>query len=62
MQKLFLVSILVATALIPVFASKGQSTRQSVLRSIFATLGFCLLYAVGLLFVYPGLKPPPKKR
>ena len=62
MHKLFLVSVLIATAVIPVFAAKGQSTRQSVIRRVVATLGFCVVYMVGLLFVYPGLKPPPKKR
>lgn len=60
MQKTLLISILAATMLIPLFASKGGSVKQAVRRSVLATAVFCLLYWIGLVFIYPTL-PAPKK-
>lgn len=57
MQKALLISILVATMLIPIFASKGGSVRSAVRRSAIATCVFCVLYWIGLLVVYPMLTP-----
>jgi hypothetical protein len=54
-QKALLISILAATILIPLFASKGGSLRNAVRRSAIATAAFCVLYWLGLLFVYPSL-------
>ncbi|MFO0639375.1 MAG: hypothetical protein U0183_09180 [Polyangiaceae bacterium] len=56
MQKLLLFSLLVFTLLIPLFASNGVTTKQAIQRSVGATIAMCLLYMLGLLFVYPGLE------
>ena len=60
MQKALLISILAATVLIPIFASKGGSVKSAVRRSAIATAVFCALYWVGLLYVYPRLQPPKR--
>ena len=57
MQKALLISILAATMLIPIFASKGGSVKAAVRRSAIATAVFCVLYWVGLLVIYPMLTP-----
>ena len=57
MQKALLISILAATILIPLFASRGGTVKQAVRRSAIATAVFCVLYWLGLLFVYPALTP-----
>ena len=60
MQKALLVSILAATALIPLFAARGGSVKRAVRRSALATTAFCVVYWLGLLFVYPALTPPKR--
>ncbi len=60
MQKALLISILAATVLIPIFASRGGTVRQAVRRSAIATAIFCVIYWLGLMFVYPSLTPPKK--
>ena len=55
MQKAFLISILFATVLIPLVAARGGSVKSAVRRSLIATGAFCVLYWLGLLFVYPAL-------
>lgn len=55
MQKALLISILVATVLIPLVSARGGSVKSAVRRSIIATSLFCVLYWLGLLFVYPAL-------
>lgn len=57
MQKALLISILAATILIPLFASRGGTVKQAVRRSAIATAVFCVLYWLGLMFVYPTLTP-----
>ncbi len=57
MQKAFLISILAATVLIPLFAARAGSVKAAVRRCVLATATFCVLYWVGLLFVYPMLAP-----
>lgn len=57
MQKALLISILAATIVIPLFASRGGTVKQAVRRSAIATAAFCVLYWLGLLFVYPALTP-----
>ena len=57
MQKALLISILAATIVIPLFASRGGTVKQAVRRSAMATAVFCVLYWLGLLFVYPALTP-----
>ena len=60
MQKALLISILFATVLIPLFAARGGSVKSAVRRSAIATGLFCVLYWVGLVFVYPSLAPSNK--
>lgn len=60
MQKALLISILGATMLIPLFAARGGSVKQAARRSAIATAVFCVLYWLGLLFVYPALTPSAK--
>ena len=60
MQKALLISILAATVLIPIFASRGGTVKSAVRRSAIATAVFCVLYWVGLLVVYPMLTPPKR--
>ncbi len=55
MQKALLISILFATVLIPLVAARGRSVKSAVRRSAIATGVFCVLYWLGLLFVYPAL-------
>jgi len=56
-QKALLISILAATIVIPLFASRGGSVKQAVRRSVIATVVFCTLYWLGLMFIYPVLTP-----
>jgi hypothetical protein len=60
MQKALLISILFATVLIPLIAARGGSVRSAVRRSAVATGLFCVLYWLGLLFIYPMLNQPKK--
>jgi hypothetical protein len=60
MQKALLISILAATILIPLFASRGGTVKQAVRRSAIATVVFCVFYWLGLLFIYPSLTPPQR--
>ena len=55
MRKALLISLIVATILIPLFAARGGSTRQAAKRSVIATAVFCVLYWIGLVWVYPTL-------
>jgi hypothetical protein len=58
MQKALLISILFATIVIPLVAARGGSVKSAVRRSIFATGVLCVLYWLGLVFVYPSLPAP----
>lgn len=55
MQKALLISILFATVLIPLVAARGGTVKSAVRRSAIATSVFCVLYWLGLVFVYPAL-------
>lgn len=57
MQKALLISILFATVLIPLVAARGGTVKSAVRRSVIATGAFCVLYWLGLVFVYPTLTP-----
>ena len=54
-QKALLISILFATVLIPLIAARGGSVKSAVRRSAIATGVFCVIYWLGLLFIYPSL-------
>ena len=55
MQKALLISILFATVLIPLIAARGGTVKSAVRRSAIATGIFCVIYWLGLLFIYPAL-------
>ncbi len=61
MQKTLLISILAATMLIPLVAARGGNVKQAVRRSVIATVAFCVIYWLALLFVYPMLPSPTAK-
>ena len=61
MQKVLLISILFATMLIPLVAARGGSLKSAVRRTAIATGVFCVLYWLGLIFVYPALAPSTPK-
>jgi hypothetical protein len=58
MQKALLISILAATVIIPLISARGGNVKAAVRRSAIATGVFCVLYWLGLMFVYPTLTPP----
>ncbi len=58
MQKALLISILGATMLIPLLAARGGNVKAAVRRSVIATVVLCVLYWLGLVFIYPTLPSP----
>jgi len=56
MQKALLISILIATVVIPLRASRIQDRRKAMRKMDRQLLIFCTLYVAGLLFLYPLLK------
>lgn len=57
MTKALLISILAATIAIPFLAARG-TLKEAVQKSAVATGVFCVLYWLGLLYVYPQLPKP----
>jgi len=56
MQKLLLYSILVATVTIPVQMSGAKTRAEGIKRTVKWMIGFCVLYLLGLLYLYPRLE------
>lgn len=56
MQKLLLVSILVATIAIPVVMSREKSRPEGVKRTVKWMVGFCVFYLIALMYIYPRLE------
>jgi hypothetical protein len=56
MQKALLISILIATMVIPLRASRIQDRTKAVKKMDRQLFLFCTLYVAGLLFLYPWLK------
>jgi hypothetical protein len=61
LQKALLFTLLAATMLIPLFAARGGSVKSAVRRSVIATVVFCVLYWIGLVFIYPSLPSSTKR-
>ena len=57
MYKALLISILIATIVIPLRASRVQDRGKAIRRMDRQLVIFCALYVAGLLFLYPLLKP-----
>ena len=55
MQKLILVSILLANVAIPVWAARERSARRGLWKALCAMLVFDVAYLLAVLFVYPRL-------
>jgi len=56
-QKLLLLSVLIATIAIPALAARDPNPRRGVKRAVFFYLAFNLCYLFGLLYIYPRLNP-----
>jgi hypothetical protein len=56
MQKLLLVSILIATVAIPVQMSRERTRTEGVKRTVKWMVGFCVFYLIALLYLYPRLE------
>jgi biotin transporter BioY len=56
MQKALLISILIATMVIPLRASRIQERRKAIKKMDRQLFAFCALYVIGLVFLYPWLK------
>jgi len=57
MQKLLLLSVLMATIAIPALAARDPIPRRGVKRAVLFFLVFNLCYLFGLLYIYPKLTP-----
>ncbi len=55
MQKLLLISILVANVAIPIWASRERGARQGLKKTLVAMLIFNVVYVGALLLIYPRL-------
>jgi hypothetical protein len=51
-DKAVVTSILLFTLIIPFFAARAKTTRGAVQRAVIATVIACVLYLLGLLFLY----------
>ncbi len=56
MQKLLVFSILLASFVIPLVASRASTTKIAVRNAIIASSAVCVLYLLGLMFLYEGVK------
>jgi hypothetical protein len=56
MQKLLVYSILLASFVIPLVAARAKTTKTAVRATIIASSVACVLYAIGLIFFYEGVK------
>jgi hypothetical protein len=56
MQKLLLVSILIATIAIPVQMSREKSRAVGVKRTVKWMAGFCVFYLFALMYIYPRIE------
>jgi hypothetical protein len=55
MQKLLLVSLLIATVALPMWAARARSARLGLRRAVFWMLAFNILYLLAVRLVYPRL-------
>ncbi|NOU29792.1 MAG: hypothetical protein HOO96_17955 [Polyangiaceae bacterium] len=56
MKKAILISILLSTLYLPIRAAKVQKLRVGSSEAIVGFSLFCVLYLIGVLWVYPALK------
>lgn len=53
MRKLILISIVFASAAIPLRAARARSARRGLRKAILGMLVFYVIYLVAIVFVYP---------
>jgi hypothetical protein len=56
MQKLVVYSMLLASFVIPLVASRAKTTKAAVRNTIIASSIACVFYLFGLLFLYQGVR------
>ena len=56
MAKALLYTVLLATLIIPIMASRQESRQVGLQRTIVGMCAFCFVYVVFALYVYPVLK------
>ena len=60
MPKLLLMSVLIVTVAFPILFSKGPNARAGLRASIFAFMGFMVLWTIFCAYVYTDIAKPPK--
>jgi biotin transporter BioY len=55
-QKLLVFSILLASFVIPLITSRATTTKAAVRNTVIASSAVCVLYLLGLMFLYEGVK------
>lgn len=53
MQKLILMSVIYATAILPLIAARNPSPRRGLRKAVVWMLAFNLIYVLAVMFVYP---------
>ena len=53
MQKIILMSVIYATAIIPLLAARDSSARRGLRRAIAWLLAFNVIYLLAVIFLYP---------
>ena len=56
MQKLLVYSLLLASFVIPLVASRASTTKAAVRAAVIASSAACVLYMLGLMFFYEDIK------
>jgi hypothetical protein len=53
MQKLILMSVIYATAILPLIAARNPSPRRGLRKAVVWLLAFNVIYVLAVMFVYP---------
>ena len=56
MEKLFLLSVIIAMMAFPLAAARDRSPRRGLIKALAWTVSFNLLYALGIVLVLPSLR------
>jgi hypothetical protein len=55
MQKLLLMSVLIACVALPIIAARDRNSLRGLKKAVFWVFAFNLMYLLGLVFLYPLL-------
>jgi hypothetical protein len=58
MHKLLLLSMVIATIVIPIIAARDPNPRRGLKKALFAIVVFAVVYLFALLFIYPKIFYP----